>query len=79
MIPERKDIARRMREVLRGARDHRRELTLEAKFQGDQSCLDASGAIRLTIRDFLPTLEGDFTLRVTNNFDFCNICILAFW
>ena len=51
-----------MREVLRGARDHRRELTLEAKFQGDQSCLDASGAIRLTIRDFLPTLEGDLGL-----------------
>ena len=47
-----------MREVLRGARDHRRELTLEAKFQGDQSCLDASGAIKLTIRDFLPTLEA---------------------
>ena len=62
MIPERKDIARRMREVLRGARDHRRELTLEAKFQGDQSCLDASGAIRLTIQDILPTLNNSLDL-----------------
>ena len=48
--------------MLRGARDHRRELTLEAKFQGDQSCLDASGAIRLTIQDILPTLNNSLDL-----------------
>ena len=62
MLPQRRDIARRMREVLGEAREHRRELTLVAKYQGDQSCLDASGAIKLTIRDFLPTLEGDLGL-----------------
>ena len=58
----RKDIARRMREVLKDGREQRRELTLEAKYEGDQGCLDASGAINLTVRDILPTLEGDLQL-----------------
>lgn len=62
MTPTRKDIARRMREVLSSARDHRREITLEPKYHADQSCLDASGAIKLTIRDFLPTLENSLQL-----------------
>ena len=62
VVIRRKDIARRMRQVLREARDHRRELTLQAKYPDDASCLDASGAIRLTIRDFLPELEASLQL-----------------
>lgn len=62
MTPTKKDIARRVREVLKDARGQRRELTLEPKFQGDQSCLDASGAIRLTINDILPTLNNSLDL-----------------
>lgn len=61
-IIRRKDIARRMRQVLKSARTGRRELTLQAKFQDDTSCLDASGAINLTIRDFIPELEGSLQL-----------------
>lgn len=59
---ERKDIERRMRQVLRSGREERRELTLVAKYPDDTSCLDASGAIRLTIRDFLPTLHNSLDL-----------------
>lgn len=51
-----------MRQVLREARDHRRELTLEAKSHGDTSCLDASGAIRLTINDFINTVDNSLGL-----------------
>ena len=51
-----------MREVLRSARDARREITLQAKRPDDTSCLEASGAIRLVIRDFLPELQGNMVL-----------------
>lgn len=51
-----------MREVLRSARDARREITLQAKRPDDASCLEASGAIRLVIRDFLPELQGNMVL-----------------
>lgn len=57
-----RDIARKMREELRLGRDTRRELTLQAKYPDDASCLDASGAIRLTIRDFMPELMGNTIL-----------------
>ena len=62
VVIRRKDIARRMRQELKAARTCRRELTLEAKYPDDKSCLDASGAIRLTIRDFLPELEASLQL-----------------
>lgn len=58
----RKDIARRMREVLKDARMKRRELTLTAQSDGDAGCLEASGAIRLHINDFLPTLNNSLEL-----------------
>ena len=48
--------------MLRSARDARREITLMAKRPDDASCLDASGAIRLVIRDFLPELQGNMVL-----------------
>ena len=62
VVIRRKDIARRMRQVLREARDARREITLQAKRPDDASCLEASGAIRLVIRDFLPELEASLQL-----------------
>ena len=48
-----------MRQVLKEGREARREITLQAKYPDDASCLDASGAIRLTIRDFMPELVGN--------------------
>jgi hypothetical protein len=62
MRPTKKDIERRLRQVLRKGRIARRELTLEPKYQDDQSCLDASGAIKLTINDILPTLNNSLDL-----------------
>lgn len=62
MTPTRKDISRRLREILSGAREQRRELTLAAQRQGDFGCLDASGAINLTIRDILPTIDNSLQL-----------------
>lgn len=59
---ERKDISRRLREILSEARDKRREITLMAQRPDDAACIDASGAIRLTIQDILPTLEGSLQL-----------------
>lgn len=59
---ERKDISRRLREILSEARDERREITLMAQLPYDAACIDASGAIRLTIQDILPTLEGSLQL-----------------
>ena len=58
----RKDIAHRLREVLREGREHRRELTLYAKQEGDTATLEASGAIRLTINDILPTVNNSLNL-----------------
>ena len=58
-VIRKRDIARRMREVLRSARDARREITLQAKRPDDASCLEASGAIRLVIRDRSFCLEID--------------------
>ena len=62
MIPKRRDIARRLREVLKDGRTARREITLQPKYHDDQSCLDASGAINLTIQDILPTLNNSLDL-----------------
>ena len=56
------DIARRMREVLADGRNGRREITLLPKRPDDESCLEASGAIKLAIRDFIPELEGSLQL-----------------
>ncbi|MBR2016430.1 MAG: hypothetical protein IKA00_03890 [Prevotella sp.] len=61
-VIRKQDIARRMRQVLQSGREARRELTLHAKYPDDASCLDASGAIRLTIRDFMPELVGNDVL-----------------
>ena len=58
----RKDIARRVRQVLQSGRDKRREITLLPKRPDDASCLDASGAIRLAVHDFLPDLTGNLDL-----------------
>ena len=58
----RKDIARRMREVLKSGREEIRELTLAAQNVGDTACIDASGAINLTIRDFLENPENSLGL-----------------
>lgn len=54
----RKEIARRMREVLQSGREEVRELTLHAQNPGDTATIDASGAINLTIRDFLEDPEN---------------------
>lgn len=51
-----------MREVLQSARDARREITLQPLAPGDTNTLEASGAIRLTLRDFLPTLDNSLQL-----------------
>lgn len=51
-----------MRETLKSGRTARRELTLSAKADGDAGCLDASGAIRLHINDFLPTVDNSLGL-----------------
>lgn len=59
-----------MRQELKAAQSCRRELTLQAKYPDDKSCLDASGAIRLTIRDFLPELEGSLKLPPGLEVDF---------
>jgi hypothetical protein len=59
---KRKDIAHRLRQVLREGREHRRELTLYAKEPGDKASLEASGAIRLTINDLLPTVDNSLGL-----------------
>ena len=61
-VIRKQDIARRMRQVLQSGREARREITLQAKYPDDASCLDASGAIRLTIRDFMPELVGNDVL-----------------
>ena len=57
-----RDIARRMRQLLREGRESRMEITLMPKRTDDASCLEASGAIRLSIRDFIPELEGSLQL-----------------
>lgn len=57
-----RDIARRMRQVLQSGREARREITLLPKRTDDASCLEASGAIRLTVHDFLPELQGNLML-----------------
>lgn len=51
-----------MRQLLREGRESRREITLMPKRTDDASCLEASGAIRLSIRDFIPELEGSLQL-----------------
>lgn len=51
-----------MREVLADGRNGRREITLLPKREDDESCLEASGAIKLAIRDFIPELEGSLQL-----------------
>lgn len=48
--------------MLQGAREERREITLSAKSVDDASCLEASGAIRLTIKDVLPTVDNSLGL-----------------
>lgn len=58
----RRDIAHRLRQVLRDGREHRRELTLWEKAPGDTASLEASGAIRLTINDILPTVNNSLQL-----------------
>lgn len=62
VVIKRKDIARRMREVLQDARMKRREITLFAKSADDTGSLEASGAVRLHINDFLPTLDNSLQL-----------------
>lgn len=61
-IIRQQDINLRMREVLKSGREARREITLLPKRPDDKSCLDASGAIRLTVHDFLPELQGNMVL-----------------
>lgn len=51
-----------MREVLKDAREERREITLQAQHPGDTATIDASGAINLTIRDFLENPENSLGL-----------------
>lgn len=51
-----------MRQLLRQGREQVRELTLEAKSQGDAACIDASGAIELTLHDFLPVPHNSLDL-----------------
>lgn len=62
VIIRKKDIARRVRQVLRDGRKARREITLLPKRPDDASCLEASGAIKLAIHDFLPELQGNMVL-----------------
>jgi len=62
MRPTKREIAHRLRQLMKQARENRRELTLQPKFQDDQSCLDSSGAIRLTIADILPTVDNSLGL-----------------
>ena len=56
------DIARRMRQLLAEGREKRREITLLPSRIDDTACLEASGAIRLTINDFIPELTGSLQL-----------------
>lgn len=51
-----------MREVLKDGREERREITLHAQHPGDTATIDASGAINLTIRDFLENPENSLGL-----------------
>ena len=48
--------------MLRDGRKARREITLLPKRPDDASCLEASGAIKLAIHDFLPELQGNMVL-----------------
>ena len=59
-----------MRQVLKEGREARREITLQAKYPDDASCLDASGAIRLTIRNFMPELVGNDILPTGLELDY---------
>ena len=51
-----------MRQILRQSRDQRREITLDARYPGDMACVDASGAIKLTLHDFIPTVDNSLGL-----------------
>ncbi len=51
-----------MRQLLRQGREQVRELTLEAKADGDRASIEASGAIRLTLHDFLPSPHNELDL-----------------
>ena len=62
IVIRKRDIARRVRQVLQSGREARREITLLPKRTDDASCLEASGAIRLTVHDFLPELQGNLML-----------------